>query len=483
VISERNFEALPEQLSVGQYRTDPDESKSEHFRLHNFKTIVPIGWLLDFGSIRLNAIELDEGSRVLAVHQRLVTTGNMGLVSGSATIQVVVLFYHDNYWIGLTQDHAGMDEHNTDGLEMSMVPSSAVQRGNAPDTFEYPWSLWNDKPGVETMDEFVMSGFEIVTATNHQPGGKEDKCDLQFKGEAGRSATAIDLEDQEIGSAIDCKQTNSGTASKTQETLIIASNSLGAPGKLSSFEATLPVRLALAEDSKHQRSSHNVGVLSESRISDMRPSELSSIPKILDFPDLGLRDIYANNLAQKDSESECTDGDEDVSHSTEPESEFGCPHIRTGGTIEGLDVVHVILERARDELLDAFMGKFWGIANQRMSENIRVYASCSSTSSASKSDVCIPHGSSSNVNSSKRSGEQEEDDFREEDEDRRAKKPKLPSASTVSLEESAQFGCPYRKHDPKKYNFRDWPTCALIPQRTVARVKYAPHAIFLKLKI
>lgn len=84
------------------------------------------------------------------------------------------------------------------------------------------------------------------------------------------------------------------------------------------------------------------------------------------------------------------------------------------------------------------------------------------------------------MSSGKRTGEGEREDFPEEDGDGRPKRPKVPSTSTTSFEELAQFACPYRKHDPRKFNFRDWPTCALTPQRTVARVKghlYRHHRV------
>jgi hypothetical protein len=143
-----------------------------------------------------------------------------------------------------------------------------------------------------------------------------------------------------------------------------------------------------------------------------------------------------------------------------------------GDTCKGPNGLSLILERIWGELLDAFMDQFWMIANQNISGNFRVHACSSSASSTSnKSDFYTPRASSSNMSSGKWTGEDEREDFPEEDGDGRPKRPNVPSTSTTSFEESAQVACPYRKHDPRKYNFRDWPTCALTPQRTVARVK------------
>lgn len=110
--------------------------------------------------------------------------------------------------------------------------------------------------------------------------------------------------------------------------------------------------------------------------------------------------------------------------------------------------------------------------NQRMGGGKRMHADPSSTSQTATSGSLNTSTRTSNLGSAKRSLEDEGKELPEEDDDeRRAKKPRTPAVSRNALEESAQFACPYRKHDPRKYNVNDWSSCALTPLRTVARVK------------
>jgi hypothetical protein len=138
----------------------------------------------------------------------------------------------------------------------------------------------------------------------------------------------------------------------------------------------------------------------------------------------------------------------------------------------GQDLLDMVLERTRVELLEGIMQQFWMYVNQRMGGGIRMHADPSSTSQTARSGSLNGSTRTSNLGSGKRVWENEGQEFPEDDDDeRRAKKLRTPAVSRDALEESAQFACPYRKHDPRKYNVRDWATCALSPLRTVARVK------------
>jgi len=175
-----------------------------------------------------------------------------------------------------------------------------------------------------------------------------------------------------------------------------------------------------------------------------------------------------------DSGSEDEEDEEAECETAELESNFSriWTSLESGYRISQ-DLLDMVLERNRSELLEGIMEQFWMYVNQRMGQGIRMHADPSSTSQRATSGSLNASTRTSNLGSGKRSlgMEDEGQDFPEEDDERRAKKPRTPAVSRDALEESAQFACPYRKYDPRKYNFRDWRTCALTPLRTVARVK------------
>jgi hypothetical protein len=180
---------------------------------------------------------------------------------------------------------------------------------------------------------------------------------------------------------------------------------------------------------------------------------------------------------EEDSESEDEDEDE---HEDKEVELYSLVHgsnlnwvwaLSEQGSLHEQDILSSILDRTRDNLLEGLMNQFWMTVNQRMSGSIRVHGGSFSTSLASISDFSTPHTESYSTSPGKRARKDNRGEFPEEDGERGPKKPRFPSTSPESLEEAAQFACPYRKHDPRKYNIRDWATCALTPHRTVARVK------------
>lgn len=175
----------------------------------------------------------------------------------------------------------------------------------------------------------------------------------------------------------------------------------------------------------------------------------------------------------EDSGSEDEEDEDAECETAELESNFSriWTSLESGYCI-GQDLLDMVLERTRIELLEGIMEQFWMYVNQRMGGGVRMHADPSSTSQTATSGSLNTSTRTSNLGSAKRSLEAEGQELPEEDDDeRRAKKPRTPAVSRNALEESAQFACPYRKHDPRKYNVNDWSSCALTPLRTVARVK------------
>ena len=315
----------------------------------------------------------------------------------------------------------------------------------------------------------------LATISKYLPDSMEENDDLDSKGRIAK--------DSAVGAALDERQPLSSPVSEAQEGSPNESHAFEASVKLASSGPISPTRLASTKALPW--SSQTLDSLPEDLVPHISPSGVNQNPGILTPSNqvpaqIGVR--TAESGSQEDNESEYEDDDHE-SYGTEVDSEFSWAYARLeGGTLKGQDIVRLILQRTRDDLMEAFMEQFWMIINQRMSGNIRVHADSSSTSSASMSDCRTPAGTSSNLSSRKRAREDEGEGLPDEDGERRPKKPRLPLTSTGSFEESAPFACPYRKHNPRKYNFRDWPTCALTPQRTVARVKYVLPAYHLKLK-
>jgi len=215
--------------------------------------------------------------------------------------------------------------------------------------------------------------------------------------------------------------------------------------------------------------------LLEPSVHEMSSSEIDQNLQVLKALNPVTASTHIPNFDRvNDSGSEDEEDEEAECETAELESNFSriWTSLESGYCISQ-DLLDMVLERNRSELLEGIMEQFWMYVNQRMGRGIRMHADPSSTSQRATSGSLNASTRTSNLGSGKRSlgMEDEGQDFPEEDDERRAKKPRTPAVSRDALEESAQFACPYRKYDPRKYNFRDWRTCALTPLRTVARVK------------
>jgi hypothetical protein len=190
---------------------------------------------------------------------------------------------------------------------------------------------------------------------------------------------------------------------------------------------------------------------------------LNPVTASMDIPNFD-RGNDTGSEDEEDEDAEC--------ETAELESNFSriWTSLESGYCI-GQDLLEMVLERTRIELLEGITEQFWMYVNQRMGWGIHMHADPSSTSQTAISGSLNARTGTSTVGSGKRNLEDGGQESPEEDDERRAKKPRTPAVSRDALEESAQFACPYRKHDPRKYNLRDWSTCARSPLRTVARVK------------
>jgi hypothetical protein len=136
------------------------------------------------------------------------------------------------------------------------------------------------------------------------------------------------------------------------------------------------------------------------------------------------------------------------------------------------DSMKSILGRVKDELVTCLMKEFWDITKQTLNSNLRMYGSPSDSSSPSSDNNGALRTKPSHFTLEKRSREDGNDEPPEQDRGRGSKRPKSGLTPLEISDEPPHFACPYRKHDPRKYNVNEWVACALTPQKGLHRVKF-----------
>jgi hypothetical protein len=128
-----------------------------------------------------------------------------------------------------------------------------------------------------------------------------------------------------------------------------------------------------------------------------------------------------------------------------------------------------LLADHKQELINRLMQDFWEFVG--MNTPIHTQTNGSASTSATSPHSAVTAAATSKATFKDRS-RNDFDENREDENTRGFKRPKLANSLPISMAVSLLFACPYRKHDPRKYNIHDWSTCALTPHRSVARVKY-----------
>jgi hypothetical protein len=152
-------------------------------------------------------------------------------------------------------------------------------------------------------------------------------------------------------------------------------------------------------------------------------------------------------------------------------------HVET--SIEGESLIGPVLTPMKRALVEGIMKDFWVIFNQEWLANIR---KCTNSPSAPSSASNPPGSSPSSDKSSrkpngsqrKRGYNDDDDGSPEDDSNEDPKRPRTTPFPPEAQKENVKFACPYRKHNPRKYNhcIRTWRSCALTSFESVARVKY-----------
>ncbi|KAG4411122.1 hypothetical protein IFR04_015747 [Cadophora malorum] len=96
----------------------------------------------------------------------------------------------------------------------------------------------------------------------------------------------------------------------------------------------------------------------------------------------------------------------------------------------------------------------------------------SSAVSEPERNASEPSSTTSYPQKEKRPRVDQSDHDADSDEDKNRKRSRTPKKDVPPGKNDCQkFACPYRKHNPRKYNVQSWRTCALTPHENVARVK------------
>lgn len=133
----------------------------------------------------------------------------------------------------------------------------------------------------------------------------------------------------------------------------------------------------------------------------------------------------------------------------------------------------LVLTPVKQQMVDRLMEEFWVIFDLEWQTNVTSHAGTPDVSTTSQGSG---PGSSTQRSASgsgtKRRSTDHRDQHSEDDEQENAKRRNISPSSGYESHIYPKFACPYRKHDPRKYNITDWRTCALTPQSTIARVKF-----------
>jgi hypothetical protein len=127
------------------------------------------------------------------------------------------------------------------------------------------------------------------------------------------------------------------------------------------------------------------------------------------------------------------------------------------------------MTRAKLQLVDRLMEEFWIVFNKdwKASSRQRGQTSAPATGSYATNSQTSPR----KTNSRKRSLDRGDDQDPGDEDGRGSKRFGSALGSPAITNKVENYACPYRKHNPRKYCVKDWRSCCLTSQKTIARVK------------
>jgi hypothetical protein len=181
--------------------------------------------------------------------------------------------------------------------------------------------------------------------------------------------------------------------------------------------------------------------------------------------DLSLGDSSDNQSLDSEESDNDTSAGEDVCEELDPD-------------VNSEKIVADALDPMRMALVDRVMEEFWVMFNQGWSSNFTQHAGNSSGTSRSSNAEDTSHDTDVQQ-PSRRKRQREDKDPGDQNGNRNSRPPEKRSSGGKDSEESIKFACPFRKHNPCKYNIYSHRTCALSHWDTIARLKYVPPNILI----
>jgi hypothetical protein len=145
---------------------------------------------------------------------------------------------------------------------------------------------------------------------------------------------------------------------------------------------------------------------------------------------------------------------------------------------EGEQIMTPILDPARQAMVDRVMTEFWVIFNQQWPLAFRQHAGDSIQESASSGDsIANQNGARPRILPRKRQRKYEEEDDERDDDGNQQPSSQLMSPA-IEPANRPKLACPFRKHDPCRYNIYSHRACAQSHWGSMARVKYCTEHLF-----
>ncbi|KAH7319209.1 hypothetical protein BKA65DRAFT_569498 [Rhexocercosporidium sp. MPI-PUGE-AT-0058] len=140
-----------------------------------------------------------------------------------------------------------------------------------------------------------------------------------------------------------------------------------------------------------------------------------------------------------------------------------------------------VLDPRRQALVEEIMEEFWQIWDSNWSQGVTQCAGQSPSSAGEYGPppaVVYSSAETSRQQKRQRQGSNEDDDNDETEGDlpRRPTKRTLPSGKIIRRK---KFACPFRKHNPEKYNINNYRTCALTPLDDISRLKSHLYRVYV----
>ena len=192
-------------------------------------------------------------------------------------------------------------------------------------------------------------------------------------------------------------------------------------------------------------------------------------------PGEGSAEFDTDSMFSDDGEGS---GDENLNISSNPNLfSIICDELQSASFDQQENLIAPVLNPMKQDLIDDIMKEFWTIFNHEWSTNLRVCtgdsSSPSSSSSTGENAVSSQANPGSNTNKRGRDGDKDRlpDDGNGNGDPKRPRRAEPPETGGG---ETANFACPYRKNNPRKYTHRNrvWRSCAMTSFNTVARLKY-----------